>query len=156
MGFLMDLVAGETREILLAISVEDWAALDDPDRFEAHLSLGGATDPTWLDLFSEAVRNVTGGDEPTDFIDARRELDDLGDVGERTLERVDPAWVTAVARVADGEVDAIAGRWIDLLAEELGDMPREEKPWIRTLAGEVVAFCRRADLSPAVILAWSL
>ena len=156
MGFLMDLVAGETREILLAISVEDWAALDDPDRFEAHLSLGGATDPTWLDLFSEAVRNVTGGDEPTDFIDARRELDDLGDVGERTLERVDSAWVTAVARVADGEVDAIAGRWIDLLAEELGDMPREEKPWIRTLAGEVVAFCRRADLSPAVILAWSL
>jgi len=156
MGFLMDLVAGETREILLAISVEDWAALDDPDRFEAHLSLGGATDPTWLDLFSEAVRNVTGGDEPTDFIDARRELDDLGDVGERTLERVDPAWVTAVARVADGEVDAIAGRWIDLLAEELGDMPREEKPWIRTLAGELVAFCRRADLSPAVILAWSL
>ena len=156
MGFLMDLVAGETREILLAISVEDWAALDDPDRFEAHLSLGGATDPTWLDLFSEAVRNVTGGDEPTDFIDARRELDDLGDVGERTLERIDPAWVTAVARVADGDVDAIAGRWIDLLAEELGDMPREEKPWIRTLAGELVAFCRRADLSPAVILAWSL
>jgi len=99
---------------------------------------------------------VTGGDEPTDFIDARRELDDLGDVGERTLERVDPAWVTAVARVADGEVDAIAGRWIDLLAEELGDMPRDEKPWIRTLAGELVAFCRRADLSPAVILAWSL
>jgi hypothetical protein len=156
MGFLMDLVAGETREILLAISVEDWAALDDPDRFEAHLSLGGATDPTWLDLFSEAVRNVTGGDEPTDFIDARRELDDLGDVGERTLERVDPAWVTGVARVADGDIDAIAGRWIDLLAEELGDMPREEKPWIRTLAGELVAFCRRADLSPAVILAWSL
>jgi len=156
MGFLMDLVAGETREILLAISVEDWAALDDPDRFEAHLSLGGATDPTWLDLFSEAIRAVTGGDEPTDFIDARRELDDLGDVGERTLERVDPAWVTAVARVADGEVDAIAGRWIDLLAEELGDMPREEKPWIRSLAGELVAFCRRADLSPAVILAWSL
>ena len=156
MAFLMDLVAGETREILLAISVEDWAALDDPDRFEAHLSLGGATDPTWLDLFSEAVRNVTGGDEPTDFINARRELDDLGDVGERTLERVDPAWVTAVARVADGEVDAIAGRWIDLLAEELGDMPRDEKPWIRTLAGELVAFCRRADLSPAVILAWSL
>jgi len=152
----MDLVAGETREIVLAISVEDWAALDDPDRFEAHLSLGGATDPTWLDLFSEAVRNVTGGDEPTDFIDARRELDDLGDVGERTLERVDPAWVTAVARVADGDVDAIAGRWIDLLAEELGDLPREEKPWIRTLAGDVVAFCRRADLSPAVILAWSL
>ena len=156
MGFLMDLVAGETREIVLAISVEDWAALDDPARFRAHLSMGGATDPTWLDLFSEAVRNVTGGDEPTDFIDARRELDDLGDVGERTLERVDPAWVTAVARVADGDVDAIAGRWIDLLAEELGDLPREEKPWIRTLAGDVVAFCRRADLSPAVILAWSL
>ena len=30
MGALMDLVAGDAREILLAISVEDWAAFDDP------------------------------------------------------------------------------------------------------------------------------
>ena len=156
MGFLMDLVAGDAREILLAVSVEDWAALDDRGRFDAHLALGGPTDPTWLDLFSEAVRTVTRSDEPTDFIDARRELDGPGDVGERTIERIDPAWVTAIARVADRDVDAIAGRWIDLLADELGDLPREEKPWIRSLAAEIVAFCRAADLAPAVILAWSL
>ena len=156
MGFLMDLVAGETREILLAISVEDWAGLDDRSRFQAHLSLGGATDPTWLDFFSEAVRVVTNLDEPRDFLDARRELDGPSESGERTIERVDPGWVTAIARVPDKDVDAIAGRWIDLLEEELGDLPREEKPWIRKLSGDIVEFCRRADLSPAVILAWSL
>jgi hypothetical protein len=48
----MDLVAGDERSILLAISVDDWAGFDDPTRFDAHLSLGGGLDPTWLDLFS--------------------------------------------------------------------------------------------------------
>jgi len=156
MGFLMDLVAGESREILLAISVDDWAGLDEPGRFDGHLALGGATDPTWLDRFSEAVRDVTGNDEPIDFIDARRDLDGPGDIGERTVERVDPTWITAIARLGDGSLDAVAGRWIELLEEDLGALPREEKPWIRQLAGEIVAFARRADLSPAVILAWSL
>jgi hypothetical protein len=156
MGFLMDLVAGDSREILLAISVEDWAGLDDRGRFDAHLAMGGATDPTWLDLFSEAARVVTGGDEPADFLDARRELEGPGDAGDRTVERIDPAWVTAVARISDRDLDAIAGRWIDLLNEEHGAVPSEEKPWIRTLAAEIVAFCRAADLAPAVILAWSL
>ena len=60
MAALMDLVAGDAREILLAITIEDWAGLDDRSRFDAHLSLGGGLDPTWLDLFSEAVRSVTG------------------------------------------------------------------------------------------------
>lgn len=156
MGFLMDLVAGESREILLAISVDDWAGLDAPGRFDAHISLGGAMDPTWLDRFSEAVRDVTGTGEPADFIDARRELDGPGDIGERTVERVDPAWITGIARVADHEVDAIAGRWIELVEEEIGALPREEKPWIRQVAGDLVAFARKADRSPAVILAWSL
>jgi hypothetical protein len=152
----MDLIAGESREILLAVSVDDRAALEDRDRFDAHLALGGAMDPTALDLFSQAVRQVTGSDEPIDFFDARRELDGPGDIGERTVERVDPAWISGIARVDDRQVDAIAGRWIDLIEDELGDLPREEKPWIRGLAGEIVEFARRADLSPAVILAWSL
>ena len=52
-----------------------------------------------------------------------------------TIERVDPAWISAVARIADSDVDAVAGRWIDLVEEELGELPREEKPWIRDLAG---------------------
>lgn len=156
MGFLMDLVAGDSREILLAISVDDWAGLDAPGRFDAHIALGGAMDPTWLDRYSEAIRDVTGGGEPIDFIDARRELDGPGDIGERTVERIDPAWITAIARVADGEIDAIAGRWIELVEEEIGPLPREEKPWIRQVAADLVTFARRADLSPAVILAWSL
>jgi hypothetical protein len=156
MGALMDLVAGNAREILLAISIDDWAAFDDRTRFDAHLSLGGGLDPTWLDFFSEAIRKVTGGEGPSDFIDARLELDEPGDVGDRVVERVDPAWIEAVARLADREVDAIAGGWVDLVEEELGFLPREEKPWIRQLAGDIVAFARSADRSADVLFAWSL
>ena len=156
MAALMDLVAGDERDILLAISIEDWAAFDDPSRFDAHLSLGGGLDPTWLDLFSEAVRTVTGDDAPPDFLDARRELDGPGDAGDRTIERVDPSWVGAIARLADHRIDAVAGRWIDLVEEELGELPREEKPWIRKLAGDLVAFARAADRSSDVLFAWAL
>jgi hypothetical protein len=161
MGAVMDLVAGDSRQILLAIAVDDWAGLADPSRFDAHLSLGGGLDPTWLDLFSEAARATTRREGPGSFLDARRELDGSGggdgsDVGERTVERVDPDWVSAVARIEDHEVDALAGRWIDLISEELGELPREEKPWIRSLAGEIVAFARAADRSPSVLFAWSL
>ena len=156
MAALMDLVAGDERSILLAISVEDWAGLDDPSRFDAHLSLGGGLDPTWLDLFSQAVRGVTGGDDPIDFLDARRELEGGDDSGDRMVECVEHDWVDAVARVADHDVDAVAGRWIDLIEDELGFLPREEKPWIRQLAGDIVHFAREADRSQDVLFAWSL
>jgi len=153
---LMDLVAGDERSILLAISVDDWAGLDDRQRFDAHLSLGGGLDPTWLDLFSEAIRSVTTGEGPADFIDSRRELDGSMDASERVIERVDPAWIDAIARLADHDVDAVAGRWVDLVEEEIGFLPREEKPWIRQLAGDIVAFARAADHSADVLFAWSL
>ncbi len=167
MTALMDLVAGDQQEILVAIGTDDLAALGDRRRFAAHLSLGAGLDPTWLDLFSEAVRAVTGADEPSNFLDARRELDSVGAGGpggpdsregesDRTIERVDPRWVEAIARLDDIEVDRVTGRWIDLLNEELGDLPREEKPWIRQLAGEVVAFCRSAQRAPDILFAWSL
>jgi hypothetical protein len=156
MSTLMDLVAGERRQILLAIAVDDIAGLSDRDRFDAHLSLGAGLDPTWLDLFSEAARTVTGREEPRDFLEARAELDGPGDAGERTVEQVERSWVTAIAMLRDHEIDAIAGRWIDLVEEELGDLPREEKPWIRTLAGQIVEFCRAADRSETVLFAWSL
>ena len=152
----MDLIAGDAREILLAITVEDWAGLDDPGRFDGHLALGGGLDPTWLDLFSEAVRSVTGGSEPSDFIDARRELEGPGESTERSIERVDPSWFGAVARLQPGNVDAVAGRWIDLLEEDLGELPREEKPWIRKLTGELVEFARTAAEARDVLFAWSL
>ena len=123
--------------------------------------------PTWLDLFSEAARSVTGTDEPQDFLDARRELDSVGAggpggrqgsaaAGDRTIERVDPRWVEAIARLDDSQIDRVTGRWIDLLDEELGTLPREEKPWIRQLAGELVAFCRAALRAPDILFAWSL
>ena len=152
----MDLVAGDKDAILLVIGMDDLAALDEQGRFAAHLALGGGLDPTWLDLFSEAVRSVTGGEAPSDFIDARLELGGPEDPNGRTIERVDPVWVTAVARVADLDMSAIAGRWIDLVEDELGALPRDEKPWIRTLTGQVVAFCRSADRAPDVLFAWSL
>lgn len=156
MAALMDLIAGDERSILLAISVEDWAGLNDRSRFDAHVSLGGGLDPTWLDLFSEAVRSVTGGDQPMDFIDARRELDGPGEAGDRVIERVDPVWIGAIARLSDRTVDSVAGRWVDLIEEELGFLPREEKPWIRQLAGDLVEFARAADRSPDVLFAWAL
>ena len=156
MSALMDLIAGDERSILLAISVEDWDGLDDRTRFDAHLALGGGLDPTWLDLFSEAVRGATSGDGPVDFLDARRELDGPGEAGDRVIERVDPGWIDAIARLPDHSVDAVAGRWIDLIEEEIGELPREEKPWIRKLAGDIVAFARAADRSSDVVFAWSL
>jgi hypothetical protein len=156
MSALMDLVAGDEREILLAISVEDWAGFDDRSRFDAHLSLGGGLDPTWLDLFAEAIRTVTGDDGPSDFLDARRELDGPSEASDRVIERVDPVWIEAIARLGDQHVDAVAGRWVDLIEEELGVLPREEKPWIRQLAGDLVGFARAADRSRAVLFAWSL
>lgn len=156
MGFVMDLVAGNRREILAAIAAGDWVGLDDPARFAAHLTLGGALDPTWLDLFSEAVRSVTDRGAPLDFLDARTEIDDVAATRERTVERVDAAWITAIARIDDADVSPIAARWIDLLEEDVVDLPREEKPWIRKLAGEIVDFARQADRAPVVIVAWSL
>lgn len=152
----MDLVAGDSREILLVVAMDDLAAFDDRARFTAHLSFGGAIEPTWLDLFSQAVRTVLGHDEPRDFLDARAELDGPGEAGERTVERIDPTWIGAIARLTDHDLDAIAGRWIDLLEEELGPVPREEKPSIRIFARQIVDFARAADRAPSVILAWSL
>jgi hypothetical protein len=158
MGARMDLIAGDVREILLAVSLDDHDALDDRSRVDAHLSLGGGLDPTWLDLFAEAARSVTGGSEPIDLLDARTDLEgpDGSDMAERTIERVDPAWVSSVARLPDSVLGAIAGRWIDLVEEEMGELPSEEKPWIRELATQLVAFCRTADRARDVIFTWSL
>ena len=155
MGSLMDLVAGDSREIVLALSVDDIAAFDEPERFVAHLPLGGGLDPTWLDLFSEAVRSVTEQDDPVDFLDARSELDDGPENLERIVERVDKAWIGAVAGVPDEQLGALAGRWIGLLEEELGLLPREEKPWIRDLARQIVDFARRSDNARDVVFAWA-
>jgi hypothetical protein len=61
-----------------------------------------------------------------------------------------------IANLSPHEIDAVAGHWIDLIEEDLGELPREEKPWIRKLAGEIVEFSRAADRSRDVVFAWSL
>ena len=155
MAPLMDLIAGDRREILLAIAVEDWDSFADRDRFPAHLAPGAGLDPTWLDLFAQAVRRVTGKSDPVDFLDARLELAE-GQATERIIESVDLAWVSAVAEVDEGQLDAVAGRWIDLLSEELDPVEDEEKPWIREMTDEVVAFARAAGAARDVLFAWSL
>ena len=70
------------------------------------------------------------------------------------VERVDLEWITAVAAVPDDLVGPLAGRWIGLLEEELGLLPREEKPWIRDLAAQIVSFARRSGGARDVIFAW--
>jgi hypothetical protein len=154
----MELVAGDVSEILGIIESDDRAALADPNRFAAYLSLSGGMDPTWLDLFAESARVATERDVPTDFIDARIELGATGDSdgSERSVERVDPTWISAVAAIPDATLGALAGRWIDRLEDEFGAMPRDEKPWIRELAGRVVAFCRAADPGADVVFVWEL
>jgi hypothetical protein len=154
MGSLMDLVAGDARDIVLALSIDDVAAFDDPDRFVAHLPLGGGLDPTWLDLFSEAVRSVTESDEPADFLDARTEVEGASNAVEQIVERVDGDWIETVAQVPDELMDALAGRWIGLLEEELGLLPREEKPWIRDLTARIVEFSRHCEGARDVVFAW--
>ena len=151
----MDLVAGDAREIVLALSIDDVAAFDDPDRFVAHLPLGGGLDPTWLDLFSEAVRSVTDEADPVDFLDARPSSSSARRTSSGSWSSVDGGWVSAVARVSDEQLSALAGRWIGLLEEELGLLPREEKPWIRDLTGQIVHFARRSDRAPDVVFAWA-
>ena len=152
----MDLVAGNLREILLAIMLEDTDGLGARGRFDAHLALGAGLDPDWLDQFSAAARAVTSSSTPSDFSAARWALNGPGDIGDRTVEGVDPAWVGAVAQLSDRHVDAIAGRWIDLIARSRGPLAAEEKPAIRGLAADLIAFARAADGSPAIVFAWSL
>jgi hypothetical protein len=157
MGLVMDLVAGNERDILLAVATDNLGAFDDRRRFAAHLTFGGIVDPTWLVLFSQAVRSVTGRDNPVDFLEARTELEGpSGEGAVKTVELVHPAWVTALAMVEDHDLDAVTGHWIDLLEDELGELPREEKPSVRKFAGDIVSVARDADRAPAVILAWSL
>ena len=156
----MELVAGDMQTILVVIGTGDRDALSDTTRFSAYLSLSGGMDPTWLDLFAEAARASTERDAPTDFIDARIELaaseSAPADGAELSIERVEPAWISAVAAIPDATLDGVAGRWIDRIEEELGALPREEKPWIRGLAGDLVRFCRTADQGADVVFLWAL
>src|SRR4051794_14751585 len=152
MSTRMELVAGHAQDILVVVGTDERHAFAQPDRFHAYLSLSGGMDPTWLDLFADAARVATSQDRPIDFLDARTELEgpEAAD-SSLVVERVDPAWITAVARLPDAILDRLAGRWVDRLEDEFGPISSEEKPWIRDLARQLVAFCRRADAAPDVL-----
>ena len=155
MAMRMELVAGDVPTILGVLTSDERGALSDPKRFSAYLSLSGGIDPTWLDLFSESARIATELDQPIDFIDARIDLG-ASDADGRTIERVDPAWISAVAAIPESVLGSLTGRWIDRIEDELGELAREEKPWIRDLAGRVVGFCQAADRAADVVFIWEL
>jgi hypothetical protein len=160
-GALMDLVAGDAREILLAIGVDDWRGLSDRSRFAAHLALGGRMDPSWLDLLALACREVTGGDSPGSFTDACRQLDDrrlarLGSTVDATVERVEPRWVDDMAALHDRRVDAVAARWVELIDCEACAVDAEDKPTLRSLVEELIVFCRLARSAEDVLFVWSI
>jgi hypothetical protein len=153
----MDLVAGDVREILLAIGVDDWAGLRDPRRFVAYISLGGGLDVTWLDLFAQAAREISGGGTPGSFSEATRALESrMTALSDRTIERIDPHWIDDVALLPESHLDRIAARWIDLIESEECDVGTDDKPMLRELAGDLVAFCRRAEGAEDVVFAWSI
>ncbi|HEX7490806.1 MAG TPA: hypothetical protein VF337_03775 [Candidatus Limnocylindrales bacterium] len=161
MGVLMDLVAGDAREILLAISVDDWAGLRDRRRFHAYISLGGGMDPTWLDLFARAVREVMDSASPGAFGDAACPLESrlqsrLSHLGDRTVERVAPHWIEEVAVLPGDRVDRTAARWIELIDAEVCKVEPEEKPMLRALTGDLIDFCRAAADAEDVLFAWSI
>jgi hypothetical protein len=157
----MDLIAGDAREILLAVGMDDWTGLRDRGRFPAYISLGGGMDPEWLDLFARAARESTGCDTPGAFTDAACRLESrlqhrLASIGDRTVERIDPHWIDCVARLPDGQTDRIAACWIDLIDSEECPVDAEEKPMLRHVAGELIDFCRRAEGAEDVLFAWSM
>ena len=157
----MELVAGDVQDILVLLGSGRSGDLGDGQRFAAYLSLSGGMDPTWLDFFAESARAATNREAPSDFMDACSDLGGAeGASGEPTselrIERVDPGWISAVAAIPDVMLGGVAGRWIDRLEEELGALPRDEKPWIRQLTGNLVEFCRKADRAPDVVFLWSL
>ena len=157
----MDLVAGDAREIMLAIGIDDWAGLRDRGRFSGYLSLGGGMDPSWLDLFARAVREVTGTSAPGPFSEACCPLEgrsqrQMARLSDRIVERVDRHWVDDVAVLPEGLVDRVAARWIDLIEACECHVEADDKPIFRQLSGDLADFCRRAGEAEDVLFAWSI
>ena len=153
----MDLVAGDAQDILLAITHgrPGRRSRTGGGSRRTWRSAAGSTRPgsTCLPRRPGAWSATTG---PGDFLDARIELDGPGR-GRRTVDRARRSGLgQAVGRIPERQVDAIASSWIDLRRGRARGLARDEKPWIRELAGRLVAFCRAADRAPDVLFAWSL
>ena len=150
----MELIAGEVQDILVALGTAEIGPPSTASGSRPTCRSVAAIDPTWLDLFAESARITTDSATPTDFIDARIELGAEEAAADHRTGR--PGLDQLVARLSDSVIDAVTGRWIDRIEEEIGELPREEKPWIREMAGQVVGFCRVADRAPDVVFVWSL
>ena len=153
----MDLIAGDAREILLALSVDDWDGLRDRGWFVATLSLGAEMEPEWLDLFALAARETSGGPLPGAFTDARRGIRTRGaTLSDRTVERVDRDWVASVAALAANHFDRIATRWLELLASESWISNSDDSPPLHEVVERLTSFCRAASVAEDVLLAWDI
>jgi hypothetical protein len=154
---LIDLVAGDAREILLAIAVDDRDTFDDRRRFDAHLALDAGDDLDWLDLFAAAARDATGRSTPAALSDSMQAPRGLPSAAtERDVARVEGAWVSAVGAVPHDLLGAVAGRWVELLGSEGYAAGEPDEAVFEAVARELVAFCRAASAAEDVLLAWSI
>jgi hypothetical protein len=114
-------------------------------------------EPAWFDLFARAARETTGRNSPGPFSEATLDLQSrLATASDRTVERIDPHWIYAIARLPNDRLDRIAARWIDLIGCEECEVEPDEKPMLREIAGELLAFCRRAQDAEDVVFAWTI
>lgn len=144
----LELVAGDPRELLLALAVGDTDALADPERAVAYLPLGDL-DPAWLDALTAAVHDRTGRG-PASFRAGLRPLPArLARMVEAEVRLVDEGWLRALADLGPEAVDAVARRWLARRGEP-GPSP-EAVALAAEIAAAVVRFTRRAATAEAVL-----
>lgn len=144
----LDLVAGDPREILLALAVGDPDALADPERADAYLPLGDL-DPAWLDALTAAVHDRTGRG-PASFRSGLRPLPErLGRMVEAEVHLVDERWLRALADLADEALEPVARRWLARAGDR--EPSFEDVALAVELVAAVVRFARRAATAEAVL-----
>jgi len=144
----LELVAGDPRELVVALAVGDRTALADPERAVALLPLGDF-DPSWLDALSEAIGDV-GGEGMAPFRSGLRPLPDrLARSVEEEVWLVDPSWLNAVAAVADEAVAAVARGWLARLG--MAEPSATDLGLATELAAAIVRFARRATTAEGVL-----
>lgn len=144
----LELVAGDPRQLLLALAVGDTDALADPERADAYLPLGDLG-LGWLDALTAAVHELTG-QGPATFRAALRLLPErLAQTLEADVRLVDATWLRALASLADETAPHVADRWLARAGER--ERPPDLVAAAVELTGAVVRFARRAAAADAVL-----
>jgi hypothetical protein len=144
----LELVAGDPRELVVALAAGDRTALADPERAAAFLPLGDL-DPSWLDALGEAIGDLGGG-RVAPFRSGLRPLPDrLARSVEDEVWLVDARWLHAVAGVADEAVAAVARGWLVRLG--VAEPSASDLALAAELAAAIVRFARRATTAEAVL-----